>query len=152
MSPQYIFMGEKKVKTIDVGLESKEQTPAAKRAKKGKVLVKRARIFINSTFNNTIITVADLNGNVVGWGSAGKVGFKGSRKSTPYAAQRTMEETINNLRGLGIEEADVIVKGVGIGRESAIRALVSSGIQVFGIKDKTPIPHGGVRPKKPRRV
>ena len=149
-------MGEKKVKTIDVALEDKKgegaEAATKKRGKKAKVQVKRVRIIINSTYNNTIITVSDLNGNVVGWGSAGKTGFKGSRKSTPYAAQRSMEDTLSALKPIGMEEADVVVKGVGIGRESAIRALVASGILVLSIKDKTPIPHGGVRPKKPRRV
>jgi small subunit ribosomal protein S11 len=141
-------------KTADVEDESPAAAaaPKAKKGKKAKVQVKRARIFVKSTYNNTIITIADLNGNVVGWGSAGKTGFKGSRKSTPYAAQRTMEDTMMRLKAVGIEEADVVVKGVGIGRESAIRALVSSGINVLTIKDKTPIPHGGVRPKKARRV
>jgi len=114
--------------------------------------VPRARIFVKSTYNNTIISIADMNGNVVGWGSAGKTGFKGSRKSTPYAAQRTMEETLDRLKSLGIQEADVVIKGVGIGRESAIRALVASGINLLTIKDRTPIPHGGVRAKKARRV
>ena len=146
-------MGEKKVKTIDVALEDKSATAATpKRSKKVKAQVKRVRISVQSTFNNTIITVADLNGNVLGWGSAGKTGFKGSRKSTPYAAQRTMEETLTRLKPIGMTEADVVVRGVGIGRESAIRALVASGIDVLTIRDRTPIPHGGVRQKKPRRV
>ena len=149
-------MGENKVKTVEGG-----ETPAAtaapagepkKRGKKGRVQVPRVRIFVKSTYNNTIISVADLNGNVLGWGSAGKTGFKGSRKSTPYAAQRTMEEIMERLKGLGMKEADVVVKGVGIGRESAIRALMAGGVDVLSIKDKTPIPHGGVRPKKARRV
>lgn len=145
-------MGEKKVKTVDAAVENKAAETAPKKVKKGKIQVKRVRIYIKSTYNNTLITVTDLNGNVVGWGTAGKTGFKGSRKSTPYAAQRTMEETLNNLKTAGIQEADVIVKGVGIGRESAIRALVASGINVLTIKDRTPIAHGGVRAKKPRRV
>jgi small subunit ribosomal protein S11 len=148
-------MGEKKVKTIDAGVESKSDTTEAvatpkKRGKKSKVQVKRVRIYIQSTYNNTIITITDLNGNVIGWGAAGKTGFKGSRKSTPYAAQRTMEEVLERLKGVGIQEADVVVKGVGIGRESAIRALITSGIEVLSIRDRTPIAHGGVRPKKPR--
>ncbi len=149
-------MGQKKVQTItDAGpaVEKKDEAvKPAKKSKKSKVQVKRARIFIKSTYNNTLISIADMNGNVVGWGSAGKTGFKGSRKSTPYAAQRTMEETLDRLKANGVEEADVVIKGVGIGRESAIRALVASGISVLSIKDRTPIPHGGVRPKKARRV
>jgi|SRR3989344_2660963 len=153
-------MGQKKVQTIEGEASKTEDTPvvaaAAAPKKKGKkskgLRVPRARIFVKSTYNNTIISIADMNGNVVGWGSAGKTGFKGSRKSTPYAAQRTMEETLDRLKSLGIQEADVVIKGVGIGRESAIRALVASGINLLTIKDRTPIPHGGVRAKKARRV
>jgi len=151
-------MGQKKVQTITeagpVSEKTEETGAAAKRkGRKGKIVkIKRARIFVKSTFNNTIISVADMNGNVIGWGSAGKTGFKGSRKSTPYAAQRTMEETLDRLKGSGLEEVDVVIKGVGIGRESAIRALVASGVNVLSIKDRTPIPHGGVRAKKARRV
>ena len=148
-------MGENKIKTVDASLdkaEKSEATPKPKRAKKTRLQVPRARIFVKSTYNNTIITFTDMNGNVIGWGSAGKTGFKGSRKSTPYAAQRTMEETIERLKPSGVKEADIIVKGVGIGRESAIRALIASGISVLSIKDKTPVAHGGVRAKKARRV
>src|SRR3989338_1465110 len=148
-------MGQKKVKKIEGEASKTEDTPvvaaAAAPKKKGKkskgLRVPRARIFVKSTFNNTIISVADMNGNVIGWGSAGKTGFKGSRKSTPYAAQRTMEETLDRLKGSGLEEVDVVIKGVGIGRESAIRALVASGVNVLSIKDRTPIPHVGVLAK-----
>lgn len=141
-------MGEQKVKTIQGDAEQK----ALKSAKKSKRKVPRGMIFIQSTYNNTIITVTDALGNVVGWGSAGLTGFKGSKKSTPYAAQRTMEETMAKLKNLGLAEVDVYVRGIGSGRESAIRALTGSGINVLSIKDVTPIRHGGVRPKKVRRV
>ena len=109
-------------------------------------------VYVQSTYNNTIISVTDVTGNVIAWGSAGLVGFKGSKKSTPYAAQKTMEDTIARVKERGLQEVDVFVKGVGSGRESAIRALQGSGLTVLSIKDETPIPHGGVRPKKVRRV
>jgi len=144
-------MGEQKVKTISGGEEAAGPAPA-KAAKKGKRKVQRGRIYIQSTYNNTIITVTDSEGHVIEWGSAGLAGFRGSKKSTPYAAQRTMEETLGKLKNSGLEEVDIFIKGVGSGRESAIRALQGSGITVLSIKDMTPIPHGGVRPKKVRRV
>ncbi|MDP3994088.1 MAG: 30S ribosomal protein S11 [Candidatus Doudnabacteria bacterium] len=145
-------MGEQKVKTISGGEEAAKPAPAKAPAKKGKRKIQRGRIYIQSTYNNTIITVTDSEGGVIEWGSAGLAGFKGSKKSTPYAAQRTMEETLGKLKNSGLEEVDIFIKGVGSGRESAIRALQGSGITVLSIKDMTPIPHGGVRPKKVRRV
>ena len=126
-------------------------TAPAKR-RKSKVKVARGRITVQSTYNNTIVTVSDMNGNVIGWGSAGRTGFKGSKKSTPYAAQRTMEDTLARLKEVGLTEVDVFVRGIGTGRESAVRALQGSGLTILSIKDRTPIPHGGVRPKKARRV
>jgi small subunit ribosomal protein S11 len=125
--------------------------PAGKR-KKSKIKVTRGRIYIQSTYNNTIISATDVTGNVIGWGSAGRTGFKGSKKSTPYAAQRTMEDTIARIKDTGLNEVDVFVKGIGTGRESAVRALQGSGFTILSIKDQTPIPHGGVRAKKARRV
>lgn len=144
-------MGEQKVKTITGEAEAKSKAvPQA--VKKARRKIDRGRIYIQSTYNNTIVTVADEKGNVIGWGSAGTVGFKGSKKSTPYAAQRTMEETMGKLRNLGLESVNVFIKGIGSGRDSAIRALTNAGVQVLSIKDVTPIKHGGVRPKKIRRV
>jgi small subunit ribosomal protein S11 len=122
------------------------------RKKKSKSKVTKGKIYINSTYNNTIVSVTDMAGNVLIWGSAGKIGFKGSKKSTPYAGQKTMEDTLFRLKERGVTEVDVLIKGVGSGRESAVRALQGSGLNVLTIKDQTPIPHGGVRPKKPRRV
>lgn len=127
-------------------------TKAAKRKKGAKVKVARGKVYVQSTYNNTIITITDPAGNVITWGSAGLVGFKGSKKSTPYAAQKTMEDAIQRVKDRGLQEVDVLVKGIGSGRESAIRALQGSGLTVLSIKDETPIPHGGVRPKKVRRV
>jgi small subunit ribosomal protein S11 len=141
-------MGEQKVKTLS-GDEIKAPAAAAKKKSKR---VAKGRICIHSTYNNTIITLTDAVGQVLTWVSAGMIGFKGSKKSTPYAAQRTMEELIRRMKEFGMEEIDVFMEGVGTGRESAIRALTGSGITVKSIRDRTPIPHGGVRPKKPRRV
>jgi small subunit ribosomal protein S11 len=107
---------------------------------------------IKSTFNNTIISITDLEGNVLSWASAGNVGFKGSRKSTPYAAQQASEAAARRAQEHGVRRVDVLVKGPGSGRETAIRSLQASGLEVIGIKDVTPVPHNGCRPRKRRRV
>ena len=107
---------------------------------------------IKSSFNNTIITISDLEGNVLSWASAGNVGFKGSRKSTPYAAQMAAEKAARGAMEHGVRKVDVEVKGPGSGRETAIRSLQNTGIEVTGIKDVTPAPHNGCRPPKRRRV
>lgn len=125
---------------------------AKKKKAKSKIKTTRGRIYVQSTYNNTVITITDQNGNVIAWGTAGRTGFKGSKKSTPYAAQKTMEQAINQIRDSGLREVDVFVKGIGTGRESAVRALQGSGFSILSIRDITAIPHGGVRPKKARRV
>lgn len=107
---------------------------------------------VNSTFNNTLITISDVQGNVVAWSSAGTMGFKGSRKSTPFAAQVAAEDAGRKAQEHGMRELEVNVKGPGSGRESALRALSSLGFQIRSIKDVTPIPHNGCRPRKRRRV
>ena len=147
-------MGQQKATTIpgETSTEQKAAAVAAPKRKKSKIKVSRGKIFVQSTYNNTIISVTDIAGNVIGWGSAGRTGFKGSKKSTPYAAQKTMEDTLNRLKETGLQEVDVFVKGIGTGRESAVRALQGSGLNILSIQDQTPIPHGGVRPKKARRV
>lgn len=109
-------------------------------------------VHIKSSFNNTIITVTDLRGNVIAWTSAGNVGFKGSRKSTPYAAQMAAEEVARRAMEFGVRKVDVQVRGPGSGRETAIRSLQNLGLEVTGIKDVTPVPHNGCRPPKRRRV
>lgn len=144
-------MGEQKVKTIQ-GESAAADKAGAGKSKKSKRKVPRGKIYIQSTYNNTIITVTDEKGQVLGWGTSGLTGFKGSKKSTPYAAQRTMEETIEKLKNFGLTEVDVLVRGIGSGREAAVRALQSTNIAVLSIRDMTPIRHGGVRPKKVRRV
>lgn len=109
-------------------------------------------VHVNASFNNTIITITDMQGNVISWSSAGAQGFKGSRKSTPYAAQVTAEDAGRKAQEHGLANVDVLVKGPGSGRESALRALQAVGFTVTSIKDVTPIPHNGCRPPKRRRV
>ncbi|HDM90467.1 MAG: 30S ribosomal protein S11 [Candidatus Hydrothermae bacterium] len=107
---------------------------------------------IQSTFNNTIVTITDLKGNTIAWASGGTVGFSGTRKGTPFAASKASEAAAKEARDLGVERVEVWVKGPGPGREAAIRALQQAGLQVFAIRDVTPIPHNGCRPPKRRRV
>jgi small subunit ribosomal protein S11 len=114
--------------------------------------VPRGQAYIQATFNNTIITITDPNGNVVAWSSAGSHGFRGSRKSTPYAAQVTAEAAARKAMDNGMRQVEVFVKGPGSGREAAVRSLQGAGLTVIGITDVTPIPHNGCRPPKRRRV
>ncbi|MFA5785735.1 MAG: 30S ribosomal protein S11 [Actinomycetota bacterium] len=120
--------------------------------RKEKKNIPHARVHIRSTFNNTIITIADLQGNVIAWASAGNVGFKGSRKSTPFAAQMAAETAARRAQEHGVKKVDVFVRGPGSGRETAIRSLQAVGLEVAGIQDVTPVPHNGCRPPKRRRV
>jgi small subunit ribosomal protein S11 len=109
-------------------------------------------VHIKSSFNNTIVSISDTQGNVISWASSGNVGFKGSRKSTPFAAQLAAETAARRAMEHGVRKVDVLVKGPGSGRETAIRSIQNAGIEVVGIKDVTPIPHNGCRPRKRRRV
>lgn len=127
------------------------RTPRSKR-KKAVRQVPVGRAYIQATYNNTIVSITDPNGNVLGWSSAGKMGFRGPKKATPYAASVIVKDIAERLQGTGIKEVSVFVKGIGSGRESAVRALNANGINVSSIKDVTPIPHNGCRPPKPRRV
>lgn len=121
--------------------------------KKGTRVIEAEGIaFIQATFNNTLISISDMEGNVVAWGSAGKSGFKGSKKSTPFAATIAAENAAKEALGLGVKRVHVRVQGPGSGRESAIQALQAAGLSIRSIKDVTPIPHNGVRPPKRRRV
>lgn len=124
--------------------------------KKGKKRIKKSIptgvVHIRSTFNNTLITVTDQTGNVVSWSTAGVCGFKGSRKSTPFAAQLAAEDAVRKAMDHGLRSVTVVVKGPGAGRESALRALQKTGVRVTSIRDITPIPHNGCRPPKKRRV
>ena len=121
-------------------------------AKKGKRALSFGQVHVFASFNNTIVTVTDSDGNALCWGSAGSVGFKGSRKSTPFAARLAAEQAIKAAQSIGIQEVDVIVKGPGPGRENAIRAVQAAGLKVKSISDITPVPHNGCRPPKKRRV
>jgi small subunit ribosomal protein S11 len=126
-----------------------KQKKARRREKKN---VAHGQAHIKSTFNNTIVTITDLEGNTLSWASAGNVGFKGSRKSTPFAAQLAAEAAARRAQEHGLVKVDVFVKGPGSGRETAIRSLAATGLEILGIQDVTPVPHNGCRPRKRRRV
>lgn len=119
---------------------------------KGSKNITRGIVHVTATFNNTLVSVTDASGNAIGWSSAGKMGFKGSRKSTAYAAQVVSQDACRQAMGHGLKEVDVRVKGPGSGRESAVRAVQGLGLEILSIRDVTPIPHNGCRPKKARRV
>ena len=150
--------GEKEKKTrtaADVLLELDGPDADAKQKvvkAKGSKNVNSGIVHVLATFNNTIVTITDKRGNVIGWSTAGKMGFRGSRKSTAYAAQVVSQDACRQAMGHGLKEADVKVKGPGSGRKSAVRAVQGIGIEVKSISDVTPIPHNGCRPKKARRV
>jgi small subunit ribosomal protein S11 len=127
----------------------RRQTQTRKKAKK---MVPRGVAHIYATFNNTIVTITDLQGNTVSWASAGGAGFRGSRKSTPYAARLASQNAAREAQDNGMQEVSIIVKGPGPGREAAIRALAASGMSISAIQDITPVPHNGCRPPKRRRV
>ncbi|MFC1613153.1 30S ribosomal protein S11 [Patescibacteria group bacterium] len=133
----------------------KEKKGKKAKKKKKKKEIKRIPIgkaYIQATYNNTIVTLADLNGNVICSSSAGRLGFKGAKKATPYAASIIVKDVIVRSKECGLQSVSVFVKGVGSGRESAVRALNANGLNIICIKDVTPIPHNGCRPKKPRRI
>ncbi|MBU92770.1 MAG: 30S ribosomal protein S11 [Pseudomonadota bacterium] len=127
----------------------KDKTRVKRREKKN---ITSGIAFVNATYNNTMITITDAQGNAISWSSAGGMGFKGSRKSTPYAAQVAAEDAAKKAMEHGMKTIEVMVKGPGTGRESALRALQSTGFTITSIKDVTPIPHNGCRPPKRRRV
>jgi small subunit ribosomal protein S11 len=133
-----------------VGKQKKKKTTRTRRRERKNVAVGQAHV--QSTFNNTIISITDMQGNVISWGSAGAQGFKGSRKSTPFAAQVTAEATARRAMEHGMRSIEVFVRGPGSGREAAIRSLAAAGLEVSAINDVTPIPHNGCRPPKRRRV
>ena len=141
--------------------ESKDQNKETKKnlkkssytkKKKGKKIIQNGIAYVQSTFNNTIVSIADTNGNVISWASAGQKGFKGSRKSTPYAAQIAADSAASKALEVGMKVLSVEVKGPGSGRETALRALQARGFKIISIKDTTPMPHNGTRPPKKRRV
>ena len=124
----------------------------AKKSKKIRRQVTKGIAHIKATFNNTQVTITDINGEVVAWDSAGTVGFKGARKSTPFAATRAAENCAAKVKKMGMQEVEAKIKGPGPGRESAVTALQASGLKVTAVEDNTPIPHNGCRPRKKRRV
>ncbi len=147
-------MAKKTTKTTeevkDTGAETVAvQTPAVKVPKKKLVT---GTLHIEATFNNSKVSFSDKSGNTLFWSSSGSIGFKGAKKGTPFAASKVGEVIGEKVAALGIKEADVVVKGVGSGREPAIRGFMSHGIEITGIRDITPVPHNGPKPKKPRRV
>ncbi|MFH1048180.1 MAG: 30S ribosomal protein S11 [Patescibacteria group bacterium] len=152
-------MGKKRVLTIGVSAQEsediKQKAAAAKSsgaAKNLKKMVVKGQAYIQSTYNNTIVTLADDNGRVLAWSSAGSIGFKGTKKSTPYAASLIVKNVVEKVKKLGLKEVNVFVKGIGSGRDSAIRSLAQQGLTINAIKDVTPVPHNGCRQPKPRRI
>lgn len=137
---------------VEAAAAKKTKAAPRKKAKKSVRQVSHGRAYVQSTYNNTIVTLTDANGNVLGWSSAGKVGFSGPKKATPYAASVIVKDVVERTRESGLRDVNVFVRGIGSGREAAIRALNANGINVLSIKDVTPIPHNGCRPPKPRRV
>ena len=133
-------------------MAERKATTKSKGRKREKKSVPRGKAYIQATFNNTLVTLTDPNGNVLAWASAGQAGFKGSRKSTPYAAQIAAEGAARRAMEHGLRQVEGVVRGPGSGREAAVRALQSSGLMVLSIKDSTPVPHNGCRPPKRRRV
>lgn len=132
--------------------QSKAGAAAARKKKKKTVANPNGMAFVKATFNNVIVTITDADGNVLAWSSAGREGFKGSRKNTPYAGQLSSETASKAAYEMGLRKVEVFVKGPGSGRESAVRAMAASGLEVTVIRDRTPIPHNGCRPPKRRRV
>ncbi len=143
---------QEKIETKKVTEVKSVKKSSYSKKKKAKKNITNGKAFVLSTFNNTIITIADTSGNVVSWSSAGQKGFKGSRKSTPYAAQVAADDAASKASEYGLKTLDVEVKGPGSGRETALRALQAKGFKIISIKDTSPIPHNGCRPPKKRRV
>ncbi len=148
-------MGKKRVikKTgTEASEKAKKASTAKKKAKAKRKAVTEGRVYISATYNNTVVNLTDKNGEVLGWSSAGSLGFKGTKKATPYAASEATNSIVEKMEKMGIKEIDVFVKGVGSGRSSALRVLAGTNFVINSIKDVTPIPHNGCRPRKPRRV
>ena len=141
------------LKTTEEEVVAAEEGDAPKkRVKKLKRQIAKGRATIQCTYNNTIISISDMNGAVLGWSSSGHMGFKGAKKSTPYAATQVVQDVTEKVKKYGVVELEVFVKGVGSGREASIRSLANNGFTIVGIKDTTPVPHNGCRPRRPRRI
>jgi small subunit ribosomal protein S11 len=140
-------MGKKRI--VKTGASESKAKSSSKGSKRK---ISEGTLFVEATFNNTKVSLADKKGNVIFWSSSGALGFKGAKKGTPFAAAKVGDLLAEKAETIGLKEVDVIVKGVGTGRESAIRSFMSRGVEILSIKDKTPIPFNGPKPKKPRRV
>lgn len=150
-------MGKKRIiaKSEEELIKEREQVDRILKKEKNSVIVSKTqngRVYIASSYNNTLITLTDARGNVLTWSSAGSIGFKGSKKATPFAASKVAEAIVKVAEKIRMKEVCVLVKGIGGGRESAIRSLAAKGLEIKSIEDVTPVPHNGCRPKKPRRV
>ncbi len=150
-------MGKKRIvkKTEEELLKERERVEAGVKKEikiKTPLKTKEGIIYISSSYNNTLITLTDLGGDVLTWASAGSIGFRGTKKATPFAASRVAESVCSAAKKLGIQKISVLVKGIGSGRESAIRSLAARGLDIISITDITPVPHNGCRPRKVRRV
>ncbi|MDE2019443.1 MAG: 30S ribosomal protein S11 [Patescibacteria group bacterium] len=144
-------MGKKKVTTPSAEAPKEGQAAAAPAASKKK-RIEQGKVYINASYNNTVITVTDAQGNVVAWASSGSLGFSGPKKATPFASSKIIAALTEKTQNTGPRNVQVIVKGIGSGRDSAIRSLINQGFEISSIKDVTPVPHNGPRPKKVRRV
>lgn len=146
-------MGKRRVITIEnKGNETVKQAVGGSAQRKKEKRIGRGQVHIKSTYNNTIVALTDLSGNVIAWASAGLLGFKGAKKATPYAATSIVNSLLEKTKKVGLKEVDIYVKGIGSGRESAIRAIAANGINIASITDVTPIPHNGCRSPRPRRI
>ena len=145
-------MTEDVQKTEGAATEVAEEATTKKQKKSSRRQILKGRASIQCTYNNTIISLTDITGNVLGWSSSGHMGFKGAKKSTPYAATQVVADVTEKVKKFGLQEVEVFVNGVGNGREAAIRALANNGFSILGIKDTTSVPHGGCRPRRPRCI
>jgi len=145
---------EEEISKKGSGSEVKEEKANAikKTSSYARTVTVNGRAYVHASYNNTIITITDSSGNVISWASAGAIGFKGAKKSTPFAASRVAEILMEKIAKTGIKNLEVFVRGIGSGRDSAIRSLASRGLNIVSIEDITPLPHNGCRPKKPRRI
>jgi small subunit ribosomal protein S11 len=139
-------------KVLDASEASSVEAEKKKKSKKVKRQISRGRATVKCSYNNTMVSIADSNGGILGWATSGLLGFKGAKKATPYAATQVVASVSEKVKKYGVKELEVFVRGVGSGRESSIRALANNGFDLISIKDITPVPHNGCRPKKPRRV
>ena len=154
MGKKRIIKEEEKISKKGSGSEVKEEKANAikKTSSYARTVTVNGRAYVHASYNNTIITITDSSGNVISWASAGAIGFKGAKKSTPFAASRVAEILMEKIAKTGIKNLEVFVRGIGSGRDSAIRSLASRGLNIVSIEDITPLPHNGCRPKKPRRI